>query len=305
MAQLIKLQNYISRYEWNIYRYPSQYIRLKQENWNKLYYIWSNQENQQHVDDEEEKVTRFSKWKSFMKRSQESEPESEDPVQQELPHTETELKYYFLDKIYPFQLKWATSTISNVSFMDQKYYKDATLQYFLQRFPDTYLVMYYPIFNIKNAPVDGEIVLISPVGIEIIYLLEDDRNTVYTVKDERTWTKRHERSESKFLSPLIALKRSEKIINSILSKYDISFSVTKTVLSRTNRIDFVSEPYNTNIIDKFSYEKWFETKRTLVSPLKNQQLKAAEQLLNHCQSSSVKRPEWEEDDQSFTIVGEE
>ena len=36
MAQLIKLQDYVSRYEQDIYRYPSQFIKLKNQQWDKL-----------------------------------------------------------------------------------------------------------------------------------------------------------------------------------------------------------------------------------------------------------------------------
>lgn len=33
MAQLVKLIDYVTRYEVQPFHYPSQYIRLKQENW--------------------------------------------------------------------------------------------------------------------------------------------------------------------------------------------------------------------------------------------------------------------------------
>ncbi|KHF29248.1 hypothetical protein LR68_02036 [Anoxybacillus sp. BCO1] len=35
MGQLIKLQDYISRYELDIYHYPSEFIRLKKSNGNE------------------------------------------------------------------------------------------------------------------------------------------------------------------------------------------------------------------------------------------------------------------------------
>ena len=36
MAQLIKMQDYISRYEQDIYRYPTQFAKLKKQQWDKL-----------------------------------------------------------------------------------------------------------------------------------------------------------------------------------------------------------------------------------------------------------------------------
>lgn len=304
MAQLIKLKDYVSRYEWNAYRYPSQYIRLKQENWSKLYDLWLSYDA---VDEEVEEVseqTTFSRLKSFFKKDQPSDDKEKVHMRDLLPNTEEQLRHYFLDKLFPFQLKWATSTVTDVSFVDKTYNHDPTLKYFLQRFPDIYLIMYYPVFNLKNAPVESEIIFISPHQIEVINLLEKDDSSIFMASDERMWTVETNYVQTKTLSPLIALRRTEQIINSLLNMANIQFPVTKTVLSRTNDIIFSSEPYNTNIVGKGQYDKWFETKRQLSSPLKNTQLKVIEVLLKHCLSHSVRRPEWEEEDEPF-IVGEE
>ncbi|MFD1038185.1 NERD domain-containing protein [Virgibacillus byunsanensis] len=302
MTQLIKLQDYITRYEWDIYRYPSQFIRLKQDNWKKLHYIWSHPEGNQ-TEEEQEKPSYLSKWKSFMKRK---ELKEEEPIKENsLPKTEEELKQYFLNKLFPFQLKWASSTVTDVSFFNSSYYQNDTLKYFLQRFPDTYLLMYYPIFNIKKAPVDGEVILISPIGIEIIQLVESHPHTTFKAGDERTWEVEKDSKQTNMLSPMIALKRTEQIVKSLLHANNIEFPITKVILSRTNHIIYSSEPYKTKIFGKQSYEKWFQEKRTLVAPLKNRQLKAAEILLKNCQTTAVKRPEWEEDTSIFSLDDEE
>lgn len=294
MAQLIKLKDYISRYEWNAYRYPSQYIRLKQENWEKLYQLWLSRDN--IIEDEltaTKKTTSFSRLKSFMK--QEDGLDDVITTADLLPTTESELKQYFLNKLLPFQMRWATSTVADVSFTDKDYQYDATLKYFLQRFPDIYLLMYYPIFNIKNAPVDGEIILISPIGIEVIYLLEDSEEATIMAGDDRTWKIEKGNHEKIIISPLIALKRTEHIIKRILHTEQVKFPIKKMVLSRTNNIVFSSEPYQTKIIGKFQYDKWFSEKRSLRSSLKGDQLKASEALLKYCLTTSIKRPEWQEE----------
>lgn len=294
MAQLIKLKDYISRYEWNAYRYPSQYIRLKQENWEKLYDIWLDRDNTMEKQSTTgKKTSSFTKFRPFMKQND----ESEDIVTTAdlLPATETELKQYFLNKLLPFQIRWATSTVTDVSFTDQDYQYDNTLKYFLQRFPDIYLLMYYPIFNIKNAPVDGEIILISPFGLDIISLLEFDEETIIMAGDDRTWKIENEYEEKTIISPLIALKRTEHIIKRILYTEQVEFPINKIVLSRTNHIVFSSEPYQTKIIGKLQHERWFKEKRELKSSLKGEQLKTIEALLKYCLTTSIKRPEWEEE----------
>src|SRR5699024_1015233 len=104
-----------------------------------------------------------------------------------LPGTENELKHYFLRQLFPFQLKWATSTVTDISAMKESYQADQTLKYFLQRFPDTYLLMYYPIFSLKKAPIDADIIFITPIGIDIIHIIEDEPNATILAGDERTW----------------------------------------------------------------------------------------------------------------------
>ncbi|WP_430784681.1 NERD domain-containing protein [Virgibacillus flavescens] len=294
------MQDYVSRYEWNAYRYPSQYIRLKQENWQKLHYLWSNPEEEPEELESNESLSAFDKWKLFIKRDSVVETDNA-PEQEALPKTEEELKHYFLDKLFPFQLKWASSTVTSVSFIDKELERDDKLKYFMQRFPDTYLLMYYPIFSIKNIPVDGEIIFISPIGIEIIYLFDEPENVKIHAGDERTWEKEGTAKQSKILSPLITLKRTEKIVKQILATESIDFPIKKIVLSRKNHIVFHTEPYQTRIIGKLEYEKWFNEKRSLVSPLKSRQLKVIDTLLKHCQTTSMKRPEWEEDESTFTM----
>ena len=298
LAQLIKLQDYISRYEWDPYRYPSQYIRLKKDQWEKLHHLWINPEmGMEPREEEPEQRSACSRIKSIFKRKQDISISLEEEVESRemLAETEQELKQQFLDKLLNFQLKWATSTVTDVSFMDKAYYADSVLKYFLQRFPDTYLIMYYPIFSIKKAPVDGEIIMISPLGVEIIYLVEEEAGATIFAGNDRTWTVESKREQRKLLSPLISLKRTEKIIRSIFYAEQHDFSIKKTILSRVNPIHFAQEPYQTNVIGSQQYEKWFQEKRQLDSPLKSRQLKAAGALLKFSHTTSVKRPEWEED----------
>lgn len=298
VAQLIKLLDYVSRYETDMYRYPGQFIRLKQDNWRKMYSLWKERKDFLPEDQEGTKQhnSTLSKWKNiFLKKaSLETAKEEEEET---LPDTEEELKRYFLDGLHPFQLKWASSTIIDMSFMERRFHYDPTLRYFLQRFPDTYLLMYEPLFRLKNTSMEGDLILISPIGIEIIHLLEKKPDVTIIAGDERNWYTEENSIESRILSPLISLKRTEQVIRSVLKNDAIDFPVKKVVLSRTNSIAFNIEPYNTFYIGMREVQKWFEEKRGLVSPLKHRQLKAGAVLLEHCQTTAVKRPEWDREEQ--------
>lgn len=297
IAQLIKLRDYVSRYEWNAYRYPSQFIRYKQENWEYVYQLWLEQNeasSQRWLDVQDKKQSKFF---SFFRKGEKVNREEDLQVESDnLPLTEIDLRQYFLDKLFPLQLKWATSTVTEVSFIDPHYEVDQHLKYFLQRFPDIYLVMYYPIFHINKAPVDGEIILLSPIGIDIIHLIDIEQEATIFANDDRTWFIETNEQTLKQISPLISLKRTEQIVKSILSTEAVELPITKTVLARDHHIVFGSEPYRTRLIGKGQYQQWFQEKRQLKSILKNQQLKAAELLLQYCLSTSVKRPEWDLDE---------
>lgn len=320
MGQLIKLQDYVSRYEQNIYLYPARYVRLKKQQWEKLLASWEGggqayEENlvQPTVTEwyEEEKVPFSEKVKGFFKfRKKDSEDmeESEGGTEQIAaeedpfhfspsfsvrPNSEEDLKRHFLDQLFSYQMKWASTTLTEKSFVDRKFYYDENLKYFLQRFPDTFLVLYNPIFLLKKAPVEAEIILISPTDIWCISFLEKEDSAVFVGSSERFWLKRNQQKEEKVLNPLISLNRTEKIIKNIIQLYEIELPIHKLVLSRNGYIDYPAAPHGINLVEKRNYDKWFQSMRLNRSPLKHVQIKAAQALLEYCQTTSIRRMEWD------------
>lgn len=279
MAQLVKLQDYISRYEVDIYKYPSQFIRLKKEQYHLLLNRWKQELQLNSVNDVSETVD-------------------------ELPLTEIELKQKFLNKIFPFQLKWASSTISDLSFLDQKYEVDERLKYYVQRFPDTYLLMYEPIFKLKNAIVDGEIIMITPSEIICIKELDETTETYFIPVDDRKWFKKQNGQESIIVSPIIHLRRMENMLQSILDYHKIDFPIKRVVLAENHIIEKSYIPYKTEYVDQINYESWFKAHRSGSFPLKFRQLKTCEALLNYTQKTYIKRPEWKDEDFELTFEQE-
>jgi hypothetical protein len=324
MGQLIKMQDYVSRYEQNIYLYPSRYVRLKKQQWEKLKNAWENNDNsffmnqsQQENPDwlEEEKKPLINKLKGFWKLGK-KEYEEEDLLSLEQvnlnneengeeavlqfetnfayrPDTEEELKHQFLDQLFRFQMKWASSTLTEKSFIDKRFYYDERLKYFLQRFPDTFLILYLPLFLLKKAPVEVETIILSPTGVWCISLLEEEESSVFIGSKERFWVKRVNGQEKKILNPLLALNRTAKIVHQIFRMNEIDLPIHKAVLCRNGYIDHPAVPFDIQMIEKRNYEEWFQSMRSLRSPLKHVQLKAAQALLQYCQTTSIRRLEWE------------
>lgn len=323
MGQLIKLQNYTSRYEQNIFHYPSRFVMLKKQQWDRWQREWDQSKElviltkppqiQTEGEEEEKKQHLIGKIKTFFLRKREKGLNIEDefippPHHQEedaeefteyppffqRPESVTDLKQLFLNHLFNFQIKWATSTLTEKSLLNKRYLFDERLKYFLQRFPDTYLVMYRPIFSLKKASVEVECVLISPTDIWCITFIEDQDQSVFIGSKERFWEVRNRKKVKKVLNPLISLNRTEKIVKKILQLNGLEFPIQKVLLSRNGYIDYPLLPFGVKLIDKSKYEEWFQSMRSLRIPLKSTQLKAAKALLDFCQTKSIKRQEWED-----------
>jgi hypothetical protein len=333
LGQLIKLQDYVSRYEIDIYRYPSQYIRLKKQQWNQILSAWEsgsldslskNAQNKNEIYErfqslqEDNKKSVFKPIRQLFSKVRKNEDDftvdlpnlrSKADDNEEIttddffasfestPNSIDELKLDFLENLFKFQMKWASSTIREESFVEPAFNVDKDLKYFLQRFPDTYLLMYKPVFVLKHAPIEVDIIMVSPTTTWCITILEGERESVFLGSKERFWIERNGESEKKVLSPLIGLNRMEKIVKKVFQLYDVDMPIKKVILNRTGYFDYPYPPFDVDFIEKRNYDGWFTNLRSLSSPLKHVQLKAAQALLIYCQTTCVTRSEWNVDEE--------
>lgn len=322
MAQLIKMQDYISRYEQDIYRYPTQFARLKKQQWAKLKDAYHAGELDRLYSEHTEKQVKFDppqeeskgllkKVKGIFHRTGKQEAEAEErpiPGQIEdtnvfslrfpfLPASLDELKQNYLNQLLRFQMKWGSSTLREKSFVDQSFFLDERLRFFLQRFPDTFLVLYKPIFLLKNAPVEVEVILLTPIEAWCITFLEAEEDAAFIGSSDRFWVRRHHKHpDKKVLNPLLGANRMTNIVTQLFELYEVNMPIKKVILSRNGYVDYPQAPYDITILDKRTFAEWFEKMRAISSPLKAQQLKGAQALLEYCQTTSSLRPEWEAED---------
>ncbi|AEH46831.1 NERD domain-containing protein [Parageobacillus thermoglucosidasius] len=318
MGQLIKLQDYISRYETDVYRYTSEFIRLKKRQWEQTKEQWeSNKRNDALPQLDEtwewlvEEPSLFEKMKKWFKRSSPQEEETTEAQtnrsidgEEGLPPIVTEaknideLKILFLENIFQLQLKWASSTIWYESAVDKKFYYEEKLKYFLQRFPDTYLCLYKPVFLVKNAPVELDVILLSPTTTWCITFAEGAKDNIIIASSDRFWAEIINGEEKKMVNPSIALQRMGKIVADIYKQYNVDFPIKKAVINRYGYIDYRRSAFSdVHVIDKRNYEQWFSSLRKLAIPLKHAQLKAASCLLRHCYSHYDIRTDWNTDEE--------
>lgn len=319
MAQLIKLLDYPSRYEEDIYHYPGQYVLLKREQWRKIKEAWQTN-NWELLDEKtspevqiedvdpinldnwlQEEPSFFSKVWTKISRRKKNEPlteELEPTLNQENEissifdvfkvaneyFSEDELKQKYLDELFEFQLKWAAaSSYIELNESGRKIRYDETLKFFLQSFPDNLLVLYRPVLYIGKAPVELEILLIGPIETYCITIVSGEENHV-TISDKGNfWIQKYLNREKKVVNPMFGLNRMEKLIRRIYEKNNIESTVRKILFTKNGYIDYPQSPKDLQIIDKRNYQEWYGSMINKSSPIKLRQLKAVQSILALCE----------------------
>ena len=308
MAQLIKLQDYVTRYAQDLNGYPSQFIRLKREQWlkvkNRLVGMEKEADEQEMEHTEPEKRSLISQWVGRKRKPDEvaedssvqAEEETVDPDEQfepdfiYEPNSEEEVRKMFADQLFYFQLKWASSTMLEQSVVHSRYYRDTFLRQLLRSLPDSYLLLYRPVLQLKKAPVELDTVLIGPSVCYCITTVEDEEDAVFSGGTDRFWQKRLQRSQGKFLSPLISLDRTETVVSRLLEQRGIDLPVRKVLISRNGFFDITSPLYGVECVDKRGAQDWFHRIAGAGGPFKRAQFQAAEALLTAAVTVSYSRP---------------
>jgi len=330
MAQLVKLQDYISRYQIDLARYPTQFVRLKQSQWERVKRQWELGEEiseWQHNDgdsenDSFEEKERFSLFKKIFAGRQREELEDIEEVEitnelvsdeDSIPEEETtltfepkivyapqsihELKRMFIDQFFHFQMKWASSTLREKSYVDPRFMRDPLLRNLLQKLPDNYLLFYYPILQIRKAPIELDVVLMSPTECICITVLEAENQAVYVGGSERFWIKKVGTKDSKVLNPMISLNRMESVLTQLFKQDNINMPIRKVILSQNGYFDYPGSPYGIQFVDRRNYGEWMEHLRKVSSPMKHMQIRASQTILSNVQTTSFNRDIWQQSSQ--------
>ncbi|AXF56011.1 nuclease-related domain-containing protein [Salicibibacter kimchii] len=304
MAHLVKLEDYISRYESDIHQYPSQFIRLKRERWKRLHRLWAqanqNADSALYVEEDwfpEENKTVLQQ--ALQKLSGIHKKETQEPVKTntgidaEYEHligkSRTALYDFFYYELLQSQLRWASSSSSEVSVVDSSYRYDSRLRELLRLLPDNYMIFYYPIFKIQQADIQLDVLLFSPSELYCVTYVETPANTLFEVSSRRFWREFRSKTEHKRLNPLLSVKRMEDIARSIFQYNSIDFPIKKAVLLPNALIDNRDFSGNAEMIDHRDYDQWMGKISNHISPMKKEQFHAVEALLNKCKTKGYKR----------------
>lgn len=316
MAQLIKLLDYPSRYELDIYHYPAQFIRLKRWQWHKLKVAWETGtlhvlqdiEYEEAVLVEKEQQGLLSRLLQKFKRKSEVEEIEVDydllekteiaELFQEIGEIDSieVLKEYFLNQIFQFQIRWASSRFGITEEERKSLYYDGVLQYFLHSFSDNIMLFYKPIFFLGKAPVELEVIFVTPLETLCISCIDEAYNAVYVGTKEYFWNVKGIPVERSILNPNLAVNRMEKIIRQLYHYEGIDMPIKKIVMAKSGYIDYINAPMDTLFIDKRTINKWAKEIKSTNIPIKHTQLKAVNALIKMCDVQlAVDEVEFEED----------
>lgn len=248
MAQLIKLQDYVSRYEQELTKYSNQYVRLKQQRW---------QEKK-----EKSGITDSTNQKRMQK-----------------------VKAEFLNDMYANQLRWASSTALEKSQLAPQYETDQLLRHLLQELPDTYLLMYDPVFQIGEAPIELEAVLITPLEIYCLSFLKGEKDDIYQASSERFWNVWRDEKQIKVINPLISVQRTHNVVSRLTKNL---LTIKQMLIAHDGYVDHFHE-WHIDCIDKRNFQQWIDQHKTNPTPMKALQVKATRTLLNYTRTEYYER----------------
>ncbi len=140
MAQLIKLEDCVSRYEQDVFRYTGQYTRLKRDRWNRAKVNWEINQMKEDLYSPEQEHPSKSKWWKRKRGNPENEIIESGKVRID-PRSLSEVKEDFREELFQFQLKWASSTIRETSIISSSLKQGKFLRFLVQELPDNYLVL--------------------------------------------------------------------------------------------------------------------------------------------------------------------
>jgi len=312
VAQLVKLADYISRYQVDLNKYPTQYVRLKKLQWERLKRRWEAGDTFQMeptiplVEDETtEQPKPFHRFFKWIRRDEggndEDYEEKEEPVEEVeehgffeprilyRPNTLKELRMMFLEQLYQFQLKWASSTALEKSHVESRFQRDSLLRVLTTQLPDTYFLLYNPVLKVKNAPIELDILIITPTETICMTIIEREEHAAFIGGQERFWLKKTGDLESKVLNPLISLNRMETIIQQLYRQTGTDMAIRKVVLSRNGYIDYPGSLFGVELIDRRNVDQWFDQLKNSHFPMKHIQFKAVQSLLETAQTTSFHR----------------
>lgn len=259
MAQLIKIRQCVSRYQIDLSGYAGRFVWLK---------------NRRLAEWKEKRGLGGSGWRF---------PGAKDTEF----HADTEKQFY--EWLFEEQLDWATRTAGERSLCPDEIRGQNWLKKILRAVNDVSFVLYCPVLLSKSAAVQLDSILITNDTIWCIKPLAGEEGSVFQEMSARKWREIMTGSTREWLNPLISLRRTEKIIASMMKNLGIKMNTAGAVFAPASYIEFVHETPGIRYVDLRREREWYENLSEHSLMLKKEQIMAAEALLAHSETDAGSR----------------
>lgn len=275
MAQLLKLEDYVSRYQEDLFFYINRFKKLKQRRWIHLKKEWEWLHSRSQ--DKHDNVTTDDEFLVYL------ENEKENPLTKVT--TMEEFVDYYKSYIYRSQLNWASSTMYERSTVSSYYRSNNLLKGLLTNLPDTYLIFYEPVIHVKRATSQLEIIIVTPLDIKVIKHLEGEKGSVFNGVSKYAWQEVMSHRTQRRVNPILSLNRTETYIRGLMKRKQIDLPIESIIYVPESYVEFVDTPPHVKVIDKRVSYAWYEKLNSQISPYKHTQFQAAKALLNQSLTS--------------------
>lgn len=260
MAQLVKIEQCVSRYQTDFMRYANRFIWLKKR--------------------------REAEW---LLRKTRSEAERNGARLFTEPAAAEKRDPDFYSWLYAMQLDWASSTSDSFSALPQNMQRQDWLKDCLQQVNDLVFFFYQPILVTQSAEVQLNSLILTNDTVWCLTPLHGESYSVFQEENGRRWREIINGGSRTHLNPLIALQRTRRIMSAFLSAHQLDMKVKMVVLAPDSFIEFVPDQFDLELIDRRRKKDWYQQLSRQSLLFKRCQTDAAEQLLEHVKTDASAR----------------
>ncbi|SFG42436.1 hypothetical protein [Sporolactobacillus nakayamae] len=250
MAQLIKVNQCVSRYQLNLRCYANRYNWLKKRRMEAWREKWLDKHTIQNS------VSGVDKYSNHWKIG-------------------------FDDWLFDKQVLWSTRTAFERSARPDDILTEQWLRRMLKGINDVSFFMYRPVLLTKSGPVQLDSLLITNDRICCVHPLLGETGDVFQPYSQRMWNQiTNGAAVRPLVNPMISLRRTKAVVAAFLKGKGLtSMQVATVVYAPDCYIEDTVNDYETDFVDQRNESEWFQRMDQHSLLMKREQLEAAEALL--------------------------
>ncbi|MFD2618008.1 hypothetical protein [Terrilactibacillus laevilacticus] len=262
MAQLIKVNECISRYECDLQHYANRFITLKQKRWLQ----WRDQFERPRDDRPVNLAKRFSSISTI-----------------------DQLKSVYYKWLFEQQIIWATSTAGFYSDNQEDLSHVTWLKICLSELNDVTFILYKPVLLMKQTMLQLDSLIITNDTLWCVKPLIGEDGSVFQEINNRLWKEMKREESPQFINPFISLKRTKTALRTFLQTQNLSMPIKFLIFAPNSYVEFVHHDANTEICDRRDKNQISKKICHHSSTLKSQQIIITNRLLSQMATSAFER----------------